>query len=641
MKRIVRGGIIVLLSLIFHVVSCPLQAALNAKRSTVHEDRQHKLEKQVQKYWHLSPDTAIRYADSGLVIAQETGNMHDVAFFKLLKGISYYYLGENKPAIRCFLSAVKKGDELLNNKLLANGYSMLSLGYRNLCNYDSAIYFANIALKIRLEKVKDSNDIAGSYDNLSTIYHRLGIDDQAINYTLKAADIFKKLGNKRELAYVWGNLSNLYQSISDKQKTYLYSLKTASLLKAVNDNAGLADAFDNLGQYFLRYGSLDSAKYYFHKATVLYQKQKRYDGFADVQKAMGNLFLKLDQTDKAEKSLLTAHTQFEKTGRTDDLIETDVLMAEVYIRQKRFKEALKLLDKALKMEKGLNVADLRLKIFKRYEELFEKWHKPVVALQMFHRIDKLKDSINILNLNRKVEEINTKYNTEKVLSENKKLRQEQLIEKMKARQMEYFFIAFILLAALITAVLLLLLRKRKQEALINRQKLLLTQKEDEILKSELEKAKMKKNALHQENLYNHKQLTTFTLHMMQKNLILHDVLEEVKSLEKTDAHKVKNELKNLKIQIINALSSDTDWDNFKYFFEKVNNDFFTRLKEKYPDVSMKDMKLCALIRLNMDIKEAASVLNVDPNSIRIARYRLRKKMNLKPEHSLYEVMSSL
>jgi DNA-binding response OmpR family regulator len=43
----------------------------------------------------------------------------------------------------------------------------------------------------------------------------------------------------------------------------------------------------------------------------------------------------------------------------------------------------------------------------------------------------------------------------------------------------------------------------------------------------------------------------------------------------------------------------------------------------------------------MDINEAASVLNVDANSIRIARYRLRKKMGLDPDDDLYKIIHAV
>jgi len=212
---------------------------------------------------------------------------------------------------------------------------------------------------------------------------------------------------------------------------------------------------------------------------------------------------------------------------------------------------------------------------------------------------------------------------------------------MKAKEMQILFFVSILIAALFVVILLLILQKRKRNILLQKQKLDIAKKEEALIKTKLQNAELKKKELLKENDFRSRQLTTYTLHMMQKNLILKEVLDEVKVMEGKGAGQIKKEFVNLKIQLINAVSSDTDWENFSLFFEKVNPNFFIRLKEKYPNISNKDEKLCALIRLNMDINEAASVLNVDSNSIRMARYRLRKKMGLNPQEDLYKTIHAV
>ncbi len=77
------------------------------------------------------------------------------------------------------------------------------------------------------------------------------------------------------------------------------------------------------------------------------------------------------------------------------------------------------------------------------------------------------------------------------------------------------------------------------------------------------------------------------------------------------------------------------------YFEQVNKDFFEKLLKKVPSLSSNDLRLSALIRLNMNIKESASVFNVEPASIKSARYRLRKKLNLNQEDDLYDYMRKI
>ena len=50
------------------------------------------------------------------------------------------------------------------------------------------------------------------------------------------------------------------------------------------------------------------------------------------------------------------------------------------------------------------------------------------------------------------------------------------------------------------------------------------------------------------------------------------------------------------------------------------------------------LKLCALIRLNLNIKESADILALKPESIKTSRHRLRKKLNMKGEDRIYDFL---
>ncbi len=67
---------------------------------------------------------------------------------------------------------------------------------------------------------------------------------------------------------------------------------------------------------------------------------------------------------------------------------------------------------------------------------------------------------------------------------------------------------------------------------------------------------------------------------------------------------------------------------FDFHFMKLNKEFFDILGDKFPRLSMNEKKLCAFIRMNLTSKEIAAVTGKAPNSVDVAKYRLRKKLNL-------------
>ena len=151
--------------------------------------------------------------------------------------------------------------------------------------------------------------------------------------------------------------------------------------------------------------------------------------------------------------------------------------------------------------------------------------------------------------------------------------------------------------------------------------------------SELEKNQAEQQQLTEDIEHKTKQLTTHALNMMQKNKLLQEVNGNIADIVKNPDN-LEDSFRKLKRQINRSIKADDDWEVFKMYFEQINTTFFKKLKEINPELTTHDLRLCALIKLNLNIKETAAVLNLSPNSIKSARYKLRKRLNLKTEDDL-------
>jgi hypothetical protein len=168
----------------------------------------------------------------------------------------------------------------------------------------------------------------------------------------------------------------------------------------------------------------------------------------------------------------------------------------------------------------------------------------------------------------------------------------------------------------------------------------LSHRQQALLEQELRIARLKEQELLCELEYKTKSLTTYALSMVQKNETLKEVKESVELLmKKPDTH--SENYKKLSRTIEFGLTLEKDWDDFKMYFQEVQTDFFPKLKERFPDLSASDLKLCALIRLNLSLKQSAAVLRISPDSVKVARHRLKKKFNLQNEENLNSFVLSL
>ncbi|MGC3978353.1 MAG: hypothetical protein QM751_09120, partial [Paludibacteraceae bacterium] len=128
--------------------------------------------------------------------------------------------------------------------------------------------------------------------------------------------------------------------------------------------------------------------------------------------------------------------------------------------------------------------------------------------------------------------------------------------------------------------------------------------------------------------------------LISNAMMLSEKTTALKTVQKQLSNaKVKKEVSGLvaqevDVQIKMHLNDELEWSSFRHSFEKVYPDFFSRLKRLYPICSEYELHLCAFIRAGMENRQIAHMLNIQPESIKKARQRLRKKLNLNPLDSL-------
>jgi DNA-binding CsgD family transcriptional regulator len=132
------------------------------------------------------------------------------------------------------------------------------------------------------------------------------------------------------------------------------------------------------------------------------------------------------------------------------------------------------------------------------------------------------------------------------------------------------------------------------------------------------------------------------MHLVQKGELLSDLKTHMSKMTKVlENSSGLDELKKM-IKVINdADKMDKDWENFIYHFDKAHNSFTINLKQKYPKLTANELKLCTFLRLNLSTKEIAQLMNISLRGVELGRYRLRKKLELPTETSLFDFFNEI
>jgi tetratricopeptide (TPR) repeat protein len=136
------------------------------------------------------------------------------------------------------------------------------------------------------------------------------------------------------------------------------------------------------------------------------------------------------------------------------------------------------------------------------------------------------------------------------------------------------------------------------------------------------------------------QLENFTRKMVEKSELVEELRAQLDQF-KSEIVIPRERIENVSQILNSSILTEDDWEEFKSLFNQVNPSFFAELKLKHPSLTQAEIRLAALIKLNLSTKEMANMLGISADSANKARYRLRKKLYLLPEQELKDVIENV
>lgn len=177
------------------------------------------------------------------------------------------------------------------------------------------------------------------------------------------------------------------------------------------------------------------------------------------------------------------------------------------------------------------------------------------------------------------------------------------------------------------------INKKKNRQILEQQKL----HEIELDQQQKQIIELEREQLASELRFKSKELANFTMMSIKNKEFLIHIKEELQQqMEKNQPSRIITG--SLIREIEKNITSDDDWAIFQTNFDKIHDDFFRNLKERYPDLTSNDLRLCALLRLNLSSKDICNMMNISLRGIEAARYRLRKRLNIPSEQDLTDFM---
>lgn len=139
-----------------------------------------------------------------------------------------------------------------------------------------------------------------------------------------------------------------------------------------------------------------------------------------------------------------------------------------------------------------------------------------------------------------------------------------------------------------------------------------------------------------------KEYNDILLNIKEQREFLEDISSQINILIGTKDLMMRDQkLKELSALLRQRMSFTREINDFYGKIEETHKNFTMRLLENFPDLTENDIRLAILVRLNLSSKEIATVMNISPKSVEIARYRLRKKLNLQERENMTDFFKTI
>ena len=508
-------------------------------------------------------------------------------------------------------------------KLFGVSHALAILAYSS-GDYDEAISILKSNISINMEPEYDSLiqdkelNLALAHDLLGMVYLFKGNHNLALQEALKALKFFEHLDKPIRKADALNHLANIEFYLNNFQNVINYNLQALEVYRQHNDKFYESQVLNDIGNNYYYLHKYDSAIFYLEQSLKLAREMDSKDLAGTALNNLGKIYKELGQYGKAIRLSKEALALHESTGSRNKIVEALNDLGMVSNAQKNPQTAIDYFNRSITLGESIGVKEnIKIAYFNRSKS-HEMLGNAGKALEDYKTYKAIDDSILNETKTRQIEELRTIFDME---NKEKEIALQKIeIGLLEANNKVNRLQRILLSAGLGLSVLVLFLIYYGMRQKIKRNK---TEKE----KIEAELA------------YKAKQLTTHALHLANKNELLESLkfqLEQLKLNGKAHAEytKMANTIKF-------NLQDEKSWANFSRFFDEVHQGFNEAVKKNYPDVSPNELRLMALLKMNLTSKEIASILNISHDGIKKARYRLRKKLNISSDESLSDLIISI
>ncbi|MHA7941933.1 tetratricopeptide repeat protein [Formosa sp. 3Alg 14/1] len=473
-------------------------------------------------------------------------------------------------------------------------------------DWEKAITYLDFAEKEAQETKYSEFNLASVYVAKGELYASKDLLDIALDYFLKAQEIYKVQNHEAEAIKVEHYLAIIYAQFNNKEKALHYFFKLYDYQVKNNDSIKIVKILNNIGTLYIK-EDLDSALHYFNKGKQIISTLDNHALLGYITTNLGRVYGLKGDTIQANAYFSKSMKLAQNASNKNFKLFAFGAFSKYSLQEKQYDSAIYYANKALDLNSDNAYSFSNQNTTNILSKAYEGKGDYKTAVHYFKRYDQIRDSLNVEEKAVNLERIK--------LDQDYKIRSKiSVIEEEKKRFKLYIAGLMLLLGTLILGMLLIRYRNRNIKSLLEKEQL-----------------KIKHQDLHQHLDLKNKELIGKAMSEIHRKEIYNHILTDLKAVK---LKAVKKETQQAIDVILQKLQKDMDsdiWKEFELSFEQVHKSFFENLALHHPTLTPKDRRLCALLFMDLTTKEISQITGQSFKTVENSRTRLRKKLELTNE----------
>ncbi len=297
------------------------------------------------------------------------------------------------------------------------------------------------ALKIS-EEIKDELRKMSCLSNLGSVNNVQNKYTDALNYYQKAVRIGESLKEEQTTGITYGNMGIIYSELKNYELALKHFQKGLDLHQKINYQLGIATGLGNIGNVYFNKKNYDGALKYYQKALYKNIEINNKPGISREYGNIANVYTQLKDFDKSFENHQKALKINEELKNKKGIAVNYQGIGKYYLESAKYDNALNYLKKANTLAKAINVLDIQKESYDDISTTFEKKEKLDSAYFYYKKYIEIKENIDNQDNRKQISRLEIqyefdnkeqKYRTEQLLSNEKLIQQQLLLELNKSK----------------------------------------------------------------------------------------------------------------------------------------------------------------------------------------------------------------